>query len=101
MQTGEWVGIFCIGLVFGYLLCYAVKHTPKFDITLLSAAIGAIGGQAVVGSLGKVTGWIYPYGLGVGIGFVVYLLLSLFLILKGGNQRVPLVKTMLGKEIEK
>ncbi len=38
----------CIGFVFGYLLYYAVKHTDKFDITLLSTAIGAIGSQAVI-----------------------------------------------------
>ncbi len=41
-----------IGFVFGYLLYYAVRHTERFDITLLSAAIGAVGSQAVIAWLG-------------------------------------------------
>lgn len=44
----ETIGIAGIGFVFGYLLYYAVRHTEKFDITLLSAAIGAVGSQAVI-----------------------------------------------------
>lgn len=41
-------GIGGIGFVFGYFLYYAVRHTEKFDVTLLSAAIGAVGSEAVI-----------------------------------------------------
>ena len=30
------------GLVFGYLLYYAVRHTKEFSIEMLSVAIGAV-----------------------------------------------------------
>lgn len=67
------LGIGCIGFVFGYLLYYAVKHTERFDITLLSAAIGAVGSQAVIAWLRNGDpNWIGPYGIGLLLGFVAY-----------------------------
>ena len=95
-------GIFCIGFVFGYLLYYAVRHTDKFNIELLSSAIGAIGGGALVGYFQQTSGWIGPYGIGIGAGFLFYLLLSLILILSGrpdvsgGGPVMLLRKTLLG-----
>src|SRR5207249_4262055 len=73
-------GIGCIGFVFGYLLYYAVKHTDKFDINLLSAAIGAVGSQAVIAWLSQGnSNWIGPYGIGLFLGFMFYLFLTWFL----------------------
>ncbi|GAB4420877.1 MAG: hypothetical protein OHK0032_16650 [Thermodesulfovibrionales bacterium] len=101
----ETIGIAGIGFVFGYLLYYAVRHTEKFDITLLSAAIGAVGSQAVIAWLGKVTGWIGPYGIGLFLGFLFYLILSLIFISKDKYDdltRVRLLsKTLLGTQIQK
>lgn len=73
-------GIFAIGFVFGYLLYYAVRHTKDFNVDLLSSAVGAIGGAAVIGWLGQTPGWIGPYGLGIAAGFLFYLLLVLLMI---------------------
>jgi hypothetical protein len=78
----EW-GIGCIGFVFGYLLYYAVRHTEKFDITLLSAAIGAVGSQAVITWLKPTENWIGPYGIGLFAGFISYLFLTLILVQSG------------------
>ena len=95
-------GIFSIGLVFGYLLYYAIRHTKEFNIDLLSSAIGAVGGGVVIGLLGQTNGWIGPYGLGLGTGFLIYLLLSLVLILNGkfkpitDNKLMIVSQTLLG-----
>ena len=86
MKTELW-GIFALGFVFGYLLYYAVRHTERFNIELLSSAIGAIGGGALVNYSKDVPGWIGPYGLGIGVGFLFYLVLAL--VLAGfGSKRV-------------
>lgn len=77
----EQFGISCIGFVFGYLLYYSVRHTEKFDVTLLSAAIGAVGSEAVIAWLspqGRL--WIGPYGIGLFAGFMFYLGLTLYFI---------------------
>ena len=80
MVTTTFWGIFAIGFVFGYLLYYAVRHTSEFSIDLLSVAIGAVGGATVIGLLGREEGWLGPYGLGLGAGFLFYLILSLIFI---------------------
>jgi hypothetical protein len=87
MNMTAW-GIFSLGFVFGYLLYYAVRHTEKFNIELLSSAIAAIGGGALIEHAQKEVGWLGPYGLGIGAGFLFYLLLSLILIVffKGTDQ---------------
>lgn len=95
MSAASFAGIFCTGFVFGYLLYYAVRHTKEFNVDLLSSAIGAIGGATVVGLLGKVEGWIGPYGMGLAGGFFFYLVLSLILIFKGKFEKVAKDKVML------
>ncbi len=99
----EAIGIGGIGFIFGYLLYYSVRHTEKFDITLLSAAIGAVGSQAVIG-LEKVTGWIGPYGIGLFLGFLFYLILSLIFISKNQFDNLTrigfLSKMLLGTQIK-
>jgi hypothetical protein len=96
-------GIFALGFVFGYLLYYAVRHTDKFNIELLSSAIGAIGGGALVGHFEQTPGWIGPYGIGIGIGFLFYLALALVLLgsnkfrdTVGGGPVMLLSQTLLG-----
>lgn len=102
MDMLTFLGIFALGFVFGYLLYYAVRHTKDFNINLLSSAIGTIGGGVVVGTLGKTDGWIGPYGIGIGAGFLFYLALSLILIKnynfeKLANSKVFLAgRTLLG-----
>ncbi len=100
MSATMFWGIFAIGFVFGYLLYYAVRHTDKFSIDLLSVAIGAIGSATVIGWLGGQDGWIGPYGLGVGAGFIGYLLLSLIFIATGLFEKLDqwkiLSRTLLG-----
>lgn len=94
MSTSVFWGIFAIGFVFGYLLYYAVRHTKEFSIDLLSIAIGAVGGAAVIGLLGNVNGWIGPYGIGLGAGFLFYLIISLVLIATGWYDKVDGVKVL-------
>ena len=106
MSITTFWGIFFFGFVFGYLLYYAVRHTKSFNIHLLSSAAGAIGGGALVGHFEKTEGWIGPYGLGIGTGFVFYLILALILIVKRRfdatgraplmSARVTLDQTLLG-----
>lgn len=100
----ETIGVVGIGFVFGYLLYYAVKRTEKFDITLLSAAIGTVGSQTLIASLDKVPGWMSLYGIGLFLGFLFYLILSLLLVIKKPDNltRVGfLSRTLLGTNIEK
>ncbi len=90
-------GIFFMGFVFGYLLYYAVRHTKEFNIDLLSSAIGAVGGGVVVAVLGKTDGWIGPYGVDLGAGFLSYLVLSLVLIFAGKFEQVSGSGVMIAK----
>jgi hypothetical protein len=102
-MTGDvWFGIFGIGFVFGYLLFYAVKHTPQFSIDLLGGALGAVGGATVLGWLDVTPGWIGPYGTGIFVGFVTYLIMSVIILGPGpGNfdtapKRKRFAQTLLG-----
>ncbi len=102
MSSMTFWGIFCMGFVFGYFLYYAVRHTKEFNIDGLSSAIGAVGGGVVIALFGKTEGWIGPYGIGIGAGFVVYFLLAMVLIYLGkfdqvAESGVMLAKTVLGK----
>ncbi len=94
MATSTFWGIFFIGFVFGYLLYYAVRHTKEFSIDLLSVAIGAVGGAIVIGLLGNVEGWLGPYGIGLGSGFLFYLILSLIFLATGWFSKVDSVKLL-------
>jgi len=100
MSSSIFWGIFFIGFVFGYLLYYTVRHTKEFSIDLLSVAIGAVGGATVIGLLGKVDGWLGPYGIGLGAGFLFYLILALVFIATGWFEKVEkykiLTQTILG-----
>jgi len=83
MTVVEWLGIFCIGFVFGYLLFYSVRHTKEFNPDLLTTAVGAVGGGTVIKLAGGTAGWLGPYGIGIGVGFVVYGVMCLVLIRPG------------------
>ncbi len=105
MATSVFWGIFFIGFVFGYLLYYSVRHTREFSIDLLSIAIGTVGGATVIGLLGKVENWLGPYGIGLGAGFLFYLVLSLILLGSGwfekANEVNILSRALLGSPKEK
>lgn len=102
MNSMTFWGIFSMGFVFGYLLYYSVRHTKEFSIELLSSAIGTVGGGAVIGLFGKIEGWIGPYGIGLLVGFLFYLILALILVLIGkfagvaGAGVMLLSKTLIG-----
>ena len=83
MSSMTFSGIVAFGFVFGYLLYYSVRHTKEFSIDSLSSALGAVGGAAVLSFLEKNDGWIGPYGLGLGSGFLFYLILALVLVFSG------------------
>jgi hypothetical protein len=70
-------------ICFGFLLYYAVRRTKEFGIAMLSTAVGAVGGAAVIGLLGNHQNWIAPYGLGLLAGFLFYFGLSVVLIATG------------------
>ncbi len=99
------LGIGGIGFVFGYLLYYAVRHTEKFDVTLLSAAFGAVGSEAVIAWLSPgVEHWLGAYGIGLFAGFMFYLGLTLYLLGKGKFEKPAsiglLFKTLIGTNPE-
>lgn len=94
MPASTFWGIFFIGFVFGYLLYYSVRHTKEFSIELLSVAIGAVGGAIVIGWLGKVDGWLGPYGIGLGTGFLFYLILCLIFLGSGWFEKASNVNIL-------
>ena len=96
MSPKVWWGIFSIGFVFGYLLYYSVRHTKEFSIDLLSVAIAAVGGATVIGFLGREDGWLGPYGIGLGVGFLFYLGLALLLIGTGWFERSNFINRLCG-----
>jgi hypothetical protein len=95
MNTMTFLGIFSMGAVFGFLLFYAVKHTPGFGIDSLASAFGAVGGGVVVGLFGKTEGWIGPYGLGLLAGFLFYFFMALILFLMKLIPTPPLLTKLL------
>ena len=88
-------GIIFMGIIMGYVLYYAIRHTDKFDVTLLSAIAGLIGGGAIPAHYLNpnndltVLGPIYTeYGAGLMGGFFIYLAITLlitFIPCKGDN----------------
>ena len=96
MNTLTFWGIFSMGLVFGFLLFYAIKHTSGFSIDSLATAFGAVGGGVVVGLFEKTAGWIGPYGLGLLAGFLLYFIVALILFLRGLIPTPPLLVKLLG-----
>jgi hypothetical protein len=71
MSFDSW-GILLIGLVFGYLLFYTVRHTPNLSLDSLATATGAVGGATIVALFGKYPHWVGPYGVGLFLGFLLY-----------------------------
>ncbi len=108
MSIGVEVGIFCIGTVFGYLLFYSVRHTKEFNVDLLSSAIAAVGGGTVIKLAGGTDGWLGPYGIGIGVGFLAYGVLAFALVgpplarrrALPGETITPLSRALLGKPRE-
>lgn len=92
-------GIFCIGLVFGWLLYYAVRHTENFSVATLSPTLGVVGSAATIGWIQHgATAWIGPYGVGVGIGFFGYFLITVCLVFLGKLDAVDQAKLLLAQE---
>lgn len=89
-------GVACMGFVFGYLAYYAVRHTERFDVNMLSVVIGAVGSEALIGFFGPKDGsTMGAYGVGFLLGFISYLILALILISRGkfedvSNARIQL-----------
>lgn len=79
MSNTTFAGILFVGFIFGYLLFYAVRNTKEFNITFLATAFGAVGGGPVIAFFGEIKNWVGPYGIGVGVGFFGYAILSLIL----------------------
>lgn len=88
MNATFW-GIFGFGLIIGWLTYYAVRRTTNFGIKTIGTVVGVLGGAAVTRFLSDAHDWIGPYGIGLAVGFISYLVVALVLILTGNPDAPP------------
>jgi hypothetical protein len=77
-MTIELKGALAFGLVIGYVTYRTVRRTKTSGLGDISAVIGAVGGGAVTLLFPTGSQAFGAYGIGLAIGFFVYLIISLF-----------------------
>ncbi|MBI2069565.1 MAG: hypothetical protein HYT79_03105 [Elusimicrobia bacterium] len=77
----EWVpriGSASLGVVIFWVVCYFVRRFEKFTLKTLTSVIGLLVGGAVVKFVGDDKTLLAWYAIGLGVGFILYLISSYF-----------------------
>lgn len=90
----EW-GALSFGLVVGFVTYRTLRRTQTKGISDIAAVIGAVGGGAVTRLFPEGGEMFGAYGIGLAVGFFVYLIVSLALAGKTGT--LPSVNEWLGE----
>jgi len=75
-------GAFAFGLVIGWVTYRTLRRTKQTGLSDIATVIGAVGGATVTGLFQKGTDIFGYYGIGLAVGFFLYLIVSVALAAK-------------------
>ena len=75
-------GAFCFGAVIGWFTYYTMRYSPTHALSDIAVVIGAVGGAAIFAMFPAQTPLFGYYGVGLAVGFFVYVLILIFATLK-------------------
>lgn len=84
MDTGTW-GALAFGVVVGWVAYRTIRRTKTNGLNDISAVIAAVGGGAVTALFPAGSAAFGAYGIGLAIGFFLYLIISLFVAAQAGT----------------
>ena len=67
-----WFGAFCFGAVIGWVTYYKMRFSPSHALSDIAIIIGALGGAAVLALFPAGSELFAWYGVGLAVGFFVY-----------------------------
>lgn len=78
-------GAFAFGTVIGWITYRTLRRSKQSGLSDIATVIGAVGGATVTGLFPKETDVFGLYGIGLAIGFFLYLIVSLLIAAKSGT----------------
>ncbi len=85
MGTLSLCGAFAFGTVIGWITYRTLRRSKQSGLSDIATVIGAVGGATVTGLFPKETNVFGLYGMGLALGFFLYLVVSLLIAGKSGN----------------
>jgi uncharacterized membrane protein YeaQ/YmgE (transglycosylase-associated protein family) len=82
------LGAWCFGVVVGWITSRTLRRTTPGGLSDISTVIGSIAGAAITGIYKPSTNSFGYYCIGLFVGFFAYLLISVYIAKKEGNQAV-------------
>jgi len=89
------LGAAAFGVVTGYITYRTLRRVKTSGISDIATVIGIVGGAAVTGIFPKDTDVFGAYGVGLAVGFFVYLAISL--LLAAGTKTLSAANEWLGE----
>jgi hypothetical protein len=80
------LGAWCFGVVVGWVTSRTLRRSTTGGLSDISTVIGSIAGAAITGIYKPSTNAFGYYCIGLFVGFFAYLLISLYIARKEGNQ---------------
>lgn len=80
----EW-GAFCFGAVVGWVTYYTMRFSQSHVLSDIAVVIGAVGGAAVLALFPAQTPLFGAYGIGLALGFFVYVLILIVATLRSAG----------------
>jgi hypothetical protein len=71
-------GAFCFGAVIGWITYYKMRFSPSHAMSDIAVVIGALGGAAVLALFPAGSDLFAAYGVGLAVGFFVYVGILLY-----------------------
>src|SRR6266849_2391692 len=76
------IGALCFGAVIGWVTYYTLRYSKSHALSDVATVIGAVGGGAVVALFPAQSNLFGFYGIGLSVGFFLYVLILLVAIIK-------------------
>ena len=80
------LGAWCFGVVVGWVTSRTLRRSTTGGLSDISTVIGSIAGAAITGIYKPSTNSFGYYCIGLFVGFFAYLLISVYIAKKEGNQ---------------
>jgi hypothetical protein len=75
-------GTICFGAVIGWFSYYTMRYSSSHALTDIAVVIGALGGAAVLALFPAGSDLFGAYGIGLAVGFFVYVLILIVAMLR-------------------